>query len=508
MLLLLREQRKVIAVRKARRRLAEHHSNLLIPALLEEESMKELLKEEGALTGSADPVAVPSVERGPSLNNRGPACVIHFQDREDEDVVVAASTRKRSSDLLPGKLGRQFPDGNIHRSEIDDVLYFAKYAEVVYTPKDIDMIDSGRLHFHSSENAIYRSPFLIVHDCESDSIVIAIRGTYSAVDALVDLKLDVVEFEIPGLEGGETHLAHEGFLQTARNICTEIEEANILGPMLNDTSSKFFGYSLVVTGHSLGAGVAALVAHILRSEFPSTHCYAYEPPGCVVSRQAAKFFEQFCTSTVFDDDVVPRMSPNSLTILKLDIARHLTFCDEPKWKVISSAIGDRVLCHNRRRGILSRRKKSKLLQQRTESGNFLPKDLAKLKRRSRSLYVGNNGKEYPFSPVAFPTPPMCIPGKILHIEKVRRRPAQDFGVNVRETPSPLRPNPNLLEIVVESPSKNTKYHYVPRWAREEEFQGIIVSRSMITDHSTMFPVFRELQAVPVEAILDVDSHIP
>jgi sn1-specific diacylglycerol lipase len=38
-------------------------------------------------------------------------------------------------------------------------------------------------------------------------------------------------------------------------------------------------WSIVVTGHSLGAGAAALVALYIRSFYPNSRAWAFEPPG-------------------------------------------------------------------------------------------------------------------------------------------------------------------------------------------------------------------------------------
>ena len=38
-------------------------------------------------------------------------------------------------------------------------------------------------------------------------------------------------------------------------------------------------YDVVVVGHSLGAGTAAILAILLRQDYPRLHCYAYSPPG-------------------------------------------------------------------------------------------------------------------------------------------------------------------------------------------------------------------------------------
>lgn len=40
-------------------------------------------------------------------------------------------------------------------------------------------------------------------------------------------------------------------------------------------------YKLIITGHSLGAGVAAILAVLLKPAYPYLHCYAYSPPGCI-----------------------------------------------------------------------------------------------------------------------------------------------------------------------------------------------------------------------------------
>ncbi|KAJ3014543.1 UNVERIFIED_CONTAM: hypothetical protein HDU68_000234 [Siphonaria sp. JEL0065] len=328
----------------------------------------------------------------------------------------------------PRNQTRKIKHGTVLREEIDDILYFARFAEVVYTPENVDMIYSDKLHFHSTDNGIYRCPYLIVHDEVTDSIVIAIRGTYSAADVLVDLKFDVTPLIIPELDDGEDHLAHGGFMTTAKNILADLKRLNILEPLLNDKGSEYYGCSLVVTGHSLGAGVAALLANMLRYDFPSTCCYTFEPPGCVVSRRAAEHFEHFCTSVVMGDDVVTRLSRNTMEMLKLDIDRHLKSCDEPKWKVFGSVLGDRLCCGRNGPNSTSARKRGArtsrpgILQRRTPSGHLFPEDLAKLKRRTNSLRAGKKGEDNYFAGKELPTPPMYIPGKILHIEKLRRPP--------------------------------------------------------------------------------------
>ena len=38
-------------------------------------------------------------------------------------------------------------------------------------------------------------------------------------------------------------------------------------------------YGLIVVGHSLGAGTAAILSFLLRPQYPTLKCFAYSPPG-------------------------------------------------------------------------------------------------------------------------------------------------------------------------------------------------------------------------------------
>ena len=38
-------------------------------------------------------------------------------------------------------------------------------------------------------------------------------------------------------------------------------------------------YGLVIVGHSLGAGTAAILSFLLRPQYPTLQCYSYSPPG-------------------------------------------------------------------------------------------------------------------------------------------------------------------------------------------------------------------------------------
>lgn len=64
----------------------------------------------------------------------------------------------------------------------------------------------------------------------------------------------------------------------------------------------------MVTGHSLGGGVAALLALRLRRLIPNTRCWAFAPPGGLISPGLSLRMRDWCTSVVVGRDMVPRLS--------------------------------------------------------------------------------------------------------------------------------------------------------------------------------------------------------
>jgi hypothetical protein len=65
------------------------------------------------------------------------------------------------------------------------------------------------------------------------------------------------------------------------------------------------GWSLVVTGHSLGAGIAAFVGMHLRRTY-NVHAWCYSPPGWLMTPELAESTKPFVTAVVINKDMVPR----------------------------------------------------------------------------------------------------------------------------------------------------------------------------------------------------------
>ena len=80
-------------------------------------------------------------------------------------------------------------------------------------------------------------------------------------------------------------------------------------------------WQIVATGHSLGAGASALVALYIRSFYPRSRAWAFEPPGGLVDGQLARASADCVTSVVLGKDWVPRLSVASFERLRDEMVR-------------------------------------------------------------------------------------------------------------------------------------------------------------------------------------------
>ncbi|CAE6944074.1 Dagla, partial [Symbiodinium sp. CCMP2592] len=117
--------------------------------------------------------------------------------------------------------------------------------------------------------------YMVAVDHEAGCVVVALRGTSTARDALVDLVCEAVPCELAGMEG----LAHGGMLRAAKRLMEPLlahvkEGLSLLAAeRAQGRSTSTFGTDVLVTGHSLGGGVAALLAALWRDA-------AALPVGC------------------------------------------------------------------------------------------------------------------------------------------------------------------------------------------------------------------------------------
>jgi len=188
-------------------------------------------------------------------------------------------------------------------------------------------------------------------DRSSKSIILSVRGTASLEDALLDLICEEDTF----LDG----FTHKGIKEAAIQVWTRVSSAIISGFHL------YPDYDLILTGHSLGAGVAVLLTMELILG-PSSHslkhvcstekisCVALAPPP-VFREQKSFLFRKKSTSMdsvkdkihlfINDGDCIPRTSLGTLVKLVLTLRKldnlQLTFSQIVKTLMEDSEIGIR-----------------------------------------------------------------------------------------------------------------------------------------------------------------------
>ncbi|KAJ3669288.1 hypothetical protein LUZ60_011238 [Juncus effusus] len=91
-------------------------------------------------------------------------------------------------------------------------------------------------------------------------------------------------------------------------------------PCLNKAKEKFPHYEIKIMGHSMGAGIAAILTQILREkkELSSCICLAFAPAACM-TWDLAESGKGFITSLVNKTDAVPSFSKISAEILRTEV---------------------------------------------------------------------------------------------------------------------------------------------------------------------------------------------
>jgi hypothetical protein len=163
---------------------------------------------------------------------------------------------------------------------------------------------------------------------------------------------------MPFEPGGE-YFVHEGIFRAAAWIFEDCSRHAILSHLLvegaipgaqdwphvhvDEEWQDCRGYQLILTGHSLGAGTATLLALLLRPQFPNLHCYAYSPPGGLLSLDAAQQTRDYVTSVVLGDDIVPRLGIRTMEQLRDHALELLMHSPSNKSSILCRALAN-VCC--------------------------------------------------------------------------------------------------------------------------------------------------------------------
>lgn len=212
------------------------------------------------------------------------------------------------------------------------------------------------------------------------------------------------------------------------------------------------GYTLRITGHSLGAGIASILAIMLKRKHPTLRCHCFCPPGCTLSTDMAESCKDFTTSYVLDHDIVPRISFDSLENLRHDMLDMIARLKVTKLEANRAKpnVDKDTLLHRQ-----DSTPPSKFQEQLDEFQEQI--NDAKTDRYLRSI-------------------PLFPPGKIIQLVKT----ADD------EPPAACCCSSSAAI----DEKNNTPY--AARWAQADDFKEITISSHFLDDHSTI-NVMRELE---------------
>eukprot|EP00931_Biecheleriopsis_adriatica_P086796 TRINITY_DN61381_c0_g1_i1.p1 TRINITY_DN61381_c0_g1~~TRINITY_DN61381_c0_g1_i1.p1 ORF type:complete len:561 (+),score=112.73 TRINITY_DN61381_c0_g1_i1:205-1683(+) len=216
------------------------------------------------------------------------------------------------------ELSREVP-----AAELEEAVKLLAFAEATYENDELvrqtcDHWGYKLLYLEPIEEAGAPAHFLCF-DANSKHAILSVRGTKTPRDALTDLNANVQEIS---LSSGSQMFAHKGFLASAQSVLERVSPVltELLGPL---------GYSLTLTGHSLGASTASLLTVLLSAEkekwkapMKSLRCVAFAPCPCMDSETAQRCITggpslPLITSYVCNFDLVPRVSTQNIQRLFL-----------------------------------------------------------------------------------------------------------------------------------------------------------------------------------------------
>ncbi|KAL1504977.1 hypothetical protein AB1Y20_008743 [Prymnesium parvum] len=200
-------------------------------------------------------------------------------------------------------------------SELAPLALNAAYQRTLVDAQRHAALRGFELLFAQLSTAHNQTAFLVVGQRARRVAVVAVRGTNDLSDAMIDARALGQRLDACGATGW----AHSGMLTAARWLLDELR-----APLLQLAAA---GYRLVLTGHSLGAGVATLLAALLRPLVGGVRCVGFATPPVASGEALLAQLEGFCVTIVHRNDAIPRTTIKSCTQVVTELASY----DE--WKV-------------------------------------------------------------------------------------------------------------------------------------------------------------------------------
>lgn len=139
----------------------------------------------------------------------------------------------------------------------------------------------------------------------------ALRGSFSIVDALLDTQVVLVPLVTPGVAAPSGTCVHSGFLLAWNSIAVQVIA------VVSRQLKSYPGFSIVTSGHSLGGSLSSLAALSLKHNFPDSEVrtYSYGAPRTgnkVFADHMNELFSPNPYRVVHTNDGVPTIIPTSL----------------------------------------------------------------------------------------------------------------------------------------------------------------------------------------------------
>lgn len=151
-------------------------------------------------------------------------------------------------------------------------------------------------------NGIFPRPaFYLAVDDSLQALILSIRGTKSTLEFQIDAKWTPIEF--PQLPGA---FVHQGIFLAARWFVDKV-----LGRLVK-LSELFPNHIVRIVGHSLGGGIAALFALMIKDVIPSVKAVIFAPPACISSKLLS-ICDDVCVSFVNRNDILPYLTHANFT---------------------------------------------------------------------------------------------------------------------------------------------------------------------------------------------------
>ncbi|KAF0889322.1 hypothetical protein E2562_022870 [Oryza meyeriana var. granulata] len=196
-------------------------------------------------------------------------------------------------------------------------MHFSKKPYKVFM--EFGGYDESDVLIKKSKARLMKPSFTVVRDRSAKCFFLFIRGAISVKDRLTAATGAEVPFHhVVAQDGHVSKLvlghAHCGMVVAARWIAKQAI------PCLNEAVEKFPDYGVKIIGHSMGAGIAAILTYIVRENerLSSSTCLAFGPAACM-TWDLAESGKDFITTIVNRNDLVPSFGKVSAAKLRTEV---------------------------------------------------------------------------------------------------------------------------------------------------------------------------------------------